>query len=1013
MNAKALRRKSCGINQIRMFHLEHHKCKFNLIKNMGVLLLLVGLIAITRRDIYAEADYGEEIIMVSMGDSYSAGEGIEKFYGQDLSLADKVKNKDWLAHRSEESWPGQLKLKGADKYMKNYKINPETSGDVGEGDAIWRFVAVSGAETKDFYAEQKKNYNKLLTYIAMHDDPKYEPTEQEKSQYVNSDNLPEQMSVFSDLPAGEVDYVTLTIGGNDVGFSDIIKECVLGSTYLNMSHLTNKLWLAWELFYTPGYLRDTLTQLYADIETRAGSQANILVVGYPKLLDQEGKGKAFSKDEAYLVNASVSRFNNEIQTIVDESEGNIFFVSVEDKFNTHEAYSKTPFINPVYILPKGEDIDDNGVSAYSIHPNKEGAEAYAACVQDAIDWIEAGKRSNVSGKIVDKNDKPAEGLTVTISSSEKERVLFRGETDADGSFNGKIEKVSEKVNIEISDEKGVGLLLARALPDSIGYSDNDLGTFKLNNYEAVMIVPIEEPVSERLKSFAEKKTYAYGKSFDAPNLLRSENTYLFDNINYSYIPSDCSLGYEIIDFDNDGQDELLMLALTEDNKPVFEMYECKGGNVVLAAREMALCDSLPVYLSDDYDDSGYYDCFVYGADNIICFETHSCFDYMMMGVSNRIETLRYSEGSFAEHRFNDISGSGPAPESFERRRAFLEGMGLKSAADAMYGVGYHYIYELISSPLVFAQGDIYFSRTSNAEGAMWFNCWMECLEKSALPGQQNNGTIGERDNSPYVNGKVWEAVEGKTLAIKNDAGEIVDTLLFNTLKDGYDNIIETRLVFDGLSLSFDEKLWAESIRVFAFDANDDDQTVNILMTFKHNNDQEYARLFAVDQSSINRVSMPSDNSFRRNFLSLSGMDGSGTMYNYLQGNYDLKATKEETARLVFEKQTYQITDTSVTETDSLLGTLKAWTDGHPEDFQEGVKIHLNKDMPYYQDEECTIAKGTLKMGTDIVVSSCNAYGHTFYAEKVDGWFNGYELVRFDMEDMSTASTLRMMPFAHE
>ena len=36
--------------------------------------------------------------MVSLGDSYSSGEGIEPFYGQNESTADKVKNQGLASH---------------------------------------------------------------------------------------------------------------------------------------------------------------------------------------------------------------------------------------------------------------------------------------------------------------------------------------------------------------------------------------------------------------------------------------------------------------------------------------------------------------------------------------------------------------------------------------------------------------------------------------------------------------------------------------------------------------------------------------------------------------------------------------------------------------------------------------------------------------------------------------------------------------------------------------------------
>ena len=52
----------------------------------------------------AETDTKGSRIIVSLGDSYSSGEGVEPFYGQNESTANKVKNQDWLAHRSEKSW---------------------------------------------------------------------------------------------------------------------------------------------------------------------------------------------------------------------------------------------------------------------------------------------------------------------------------------------------------------------------------------------------------------------------------------------------------------------------------------------------------------------------------------------------------------------------------------------------------------------------------------------------------------------------------------------------------------------------------------------------------------------------------------------------------------------------------------------------------------------------------------------------------------------------------------------
>ena len=47
-------------------------------------------------------------VIVSLGDSYSCGEGIEPFYGQDAEMALRCLDPDWLAHRSEKSWPMRI-----------------------------------------------------------------------------------------------------------------------------------------------------------------------------------------------------------------------------------------------------------------------------------------------------------------------------------------------------------------------------------------------------------------------------------------------------------------------------------------------------------------------------------------------------------------------------------------------------------------------------------------------------------------------------------------------------------------------------------------------------------------------------------------------------------------------------------------------------------------------------------------------------------------------------------------
>lgn len=326
----------------------------------------------------------DQQILVSLGDSYSSGEGIEKFYGQDKSIAEKVKDTDWLAHRSQNSWPGRLTL-------------PSVTGTMSKNhNKTWYFVATSGAVTKNLKCPQEREYKKIAydeLFFPLYDDSGF---------------IAPQLDVFNKLGENTVDYVTLTLGGNDAGFADIIIAAATSSYSVQPSKLSNLLNNAWKEFYKTGGeipndpcdpetpdnrgIREKLRTAYQDIAEAAGPQARIIVAGYPKLLAEDGNNSFFSKEEASLFNDNVTRFNKEIETIVKSLKASgmkITFVSVEEAFNGHEAYSEKPFINNVIFGKKPQDLSDFGISSsYSIHPNNLGAEAYAKCVQDKIDELE-------------------------------------------------------------------------------------------------------------------------------------------------------------------------------------------------------------------------------------------------------------------------------------------------------------------------------------------------------------------------------------------------------------------------------------------------------------------------------------------------------------------------------------------------------------------------------------------------------------------------------------------------
>lgn len=336
-------------------------------------ILLAGL------PVQAKIKDPKDKIIVSLGDSYSAGEGIESYYGQGDRSGE---NENWLAHRSEKSWPGMLELPGLGKMADN----------PGNG----YFTAVSGAKTDDILGRQGKDFQKMgsQTYQTLMNeflvlsqadpltiDPIYKHQRQGElskliyeGQEIISTSLSPQIDIFKkiDKENKNADYVTLTLGGNDAGFVDIMTEAVTKPYHIHPRFLEERLDQVRVDFFKQGGIEYRLYKAYRDIREAAGSQAHIIVAGYPQLLDPDGsfdKSFTIAYSEAVKINKTVREANKAIDALVQvcRKEGmRISFVSVDEGgmgFRGHGAYA-------------------------SFHPNEKGARAYAACAQARIDELE-------------------------------------------------------------------------------------------------------------------------------------------------------------------------------------------------------------------------------------------------------------------------------------------------------------------------------------------------------------------------------------------------------------------------------------------------------------------------------------------------------------------------------------------------------------------------------------------------------------------------------------------------
>ena len=161
-------------------------------------------------------------------------------------------------------------------------------------------------------------------------------------------------------------YVTISIGGNDAGFSSVITQCAKPWPYNCNSNISNA------QSYINNTLPGQLNNVFSQIRSRAPS-AKIVMVGYPRLfmgVDCNG-GTFFSGEEMTKLNQTA-----DILASVEASRASAngaTFVDSRSAFTGHAVCSSTEWINGL----------SNPISE-SYHPNVAGHNGYTSLVSPQL-----------------------------------------------------------------------------------------------------------------------------------------------------------------------------------------------------------------------------------------------------------------------------------------------------------------------------------------------------------------------------------------------------------------------------------------------------------------------------------------------------------------------------------------------------------------------------------------------------------------------------------------------------
>jgi lysophospholipase L1-like esterase len=178
--------------------------------------------------------------------------------------------------------------------------------------------------------------------------------------------VPDVLNQLGSLNTGTT-YVTVSVGGNDAGFADVITQCAKPWPWTCTTEINN----------ANNYIRNTLpgalNNLYNQIRTKAPN-ARVAVVGYPRIFNGEECNVAarISPGEQSSLNATADLLAT---TIAGRAAAYGFrFVDVRGPFNGHAVCDDAEWVN---------GLSNPVLESY--HPNGNGhTSGYTPLVANAL-----------------------------------------------------------------------------------------------------------------------------------------------------------------------------------------------------------------------------------------------------------------------------------------------------------------------------------------------------------------------------------------------------------------------------------------------------------------------------------------------------------------------------------------------------------------------------------------------------------------------------------------------------
>jgi hypothetical protein len=190
-----------------------------------------------------------------------------------------------------------------------------------------------------------------------------------------------QFDQLDALPGPDWDMVSLTIGGNDAGFSDVLFYCAVhGDCDADMPWApqdTTTLAVAAGAVVQSQWMRGRLGEIYGGAKDRAPAAA-VFVLGYPQIFPNQISSdciSVFGPSERSFFRVMTNALNTTIREVAAET--GVYYVDPLAHFATHEACSRESS-DWWFNLSRWRMVE-------SFHPNQRGQQAYADVLDQFID----------------------------------------------------------------------------------------------------------------------------------------------------------------------------------------------------------------------------------------------------------------------------------------------------------------------------------------------------------------------------------------------------------------------------------------------------------------------------------------------------------------------------------------------------------------------------------------------------------------------------------------------------